>query len=104
MERLTAERLREVIHYDPVTGIFTWVASGKRAGTAPTKTRLYRRIGIDGGEYLEQVLAVLYMTGRWPADEVDHDNRDKIDNRRVNLREATRGQNQANTPVYRNNA
>ena len=38
-------------------------------------------------------------TGKWPARIIDHINRDPLDNRFVNLREATPSQNRANTPV-----
>lgn len=54
------------VTYDPETGVFVWrrgVRKGQRAGTAPTKTRQYRRVMIERVEYLEHVLAVFYMTG-----------------------------------------
>jgi hypothetical protein len=41
-------------------------------------------------------LAYLLKVGSWPADEIDHKNRVKRDNRWDNLREATPSQNQAN--------
>ena len=35
--------------------------------------------------------------------EIDHENRDKLDNQKKNLRVATRSQNMANRPPYKNN-
>ena len=40
------------------------------------------------------------MTGKFPIDQVDHINLDKLDNRWVNLREATNSQNQANIHAH----
>jgi hypothetical protein len=99
---LTAERLRELLHYDPATGVFTWrvnrvrARAGNRAGCA--HSRGYRRISIDGAAYFEHRLAFLYMTGAWPKCEGDHENGKRADNRWENLRDATRaqqGQNRA---------
>lgn len=41
-------------------------------------------------------IAYKIATGEDPPDELDHANRDKLDNRLVNLRPATREQNNAN--------
>jgi len=46
--------------------------------------------------YGANVLAWFYMTGEWPALEVDHKNTVKDDNRWDNLRLATRRQNIVN--------
>jgi hypothetical protein len=55
-KNLTAELLREILTYNPKTGIFRWKAdrsarirAGAVAGTI-TKTG-YRRINIDGTQY-----------------------------------------------------
>jgi hypothetical protein len=63
----------------------------------------YRTIMIDGKAYKAQRLAWLLHTGSWPKDQIDHANRIKDDNRFVNLREATKSQNQINSGMYRNN-
>ncbi|WP_326894533.1 HNH endonuclease (plasmid) [Rhizobium beringeri] len=104
---LTQRRLREVLHYEPLTGRFTWlisvggVSKGSLAGRI--KREGYREIGVDGKLYRANRLAWLYMTGSWPAQQVDHENLNKSDDTWMNLREATYGQNQMNTAVRSNN-
>jgi hypothetical protein len=58
---------------------------------------------IDGERILCHVLAWFYTHGVWPADQLDHINGDKSDNRIDNLRIATASQNKANSGPYRNN-
>lgn len=104
---LTAERLRELVHYDPVTGIFTSrINCGKvRVGDASGKINRdgYRQIQVDGRLYSAHRLAWLYVHGRWPTPMVDHESRDKDDNRIANLREVTKSQNQQNIGPQSNN-
>lgn len=97
---LTAERLREALHYDPTTGVFCWLihqppsAPGKRAGGADE--RGYVRITIDGSRYRANRLAWLYMRGTWPEGVVDHVNGDTSDDRFANLRDISFAANTQN--------
>ncbi|MCM2294777.1 HNH endonuclease [Allorhizobium sp. BGMRC 0089] len=104
---IDANRLRSVIHYDPCTGEFRWIAR-RRGVTIGKKPGLvngngYREICIDGRLYSAQRLAWLYMTGEWPDGDVDHRDMDKLNNRWGNLRDASKAQNQANTSVRKSN-
>jgi HNH endonuclease/AP2 domain len=102
------ERLRELLNYDPETGIFTrriarkGYPAGIRAGHR-SKFNGYRKVSIDGCDYPEHRLAWLYITGRWPMVDIDHINRVKDDNRFCNLRETTRSQNRMNTTARADN-
>lgn len=96
---LTAERLRELLHYDAETGIFTRRVGRKGfrvGGVAGSDNNGYRIIVIDYKMYRSHRLAWLYMTGNWPTDMLDHINGTRNDNRFANLREATRGENMQN--------
>jgi hypothetical protein len=103
-EQLTADRLRELLHYDAETGVFTWIASPGRGGRIRVgdvagypNSEGYREISINGCSYRVHRVAWLYITGEWPRLQIDHANCEKADNRFCNLREATSSQNQANT-------
>jgi hypothetical protein len=94
--------LTEILHYNPITGIFTWAISrpriniGQIAGCVH-KNKKYRYIEIDGKSYAAHRLAWFYVYKEFPKEQIDHINRIKDDNRIENLREATNAQNRANS-------
>lgn len=104
----TAEQIRNLLHYDPQSGDFTWkrprskLFPFRQAGWIDSKG--YRSIRLDRIHYKAHRLAWLYMTGNWPTLEIDHINRSKSDNRWLNLREVTSGQNAQNTKVNRDSS
>jgi HNH endonuclease/AP2 domain len=110
MAELTFERLRQVLDYDPQTGIFTWRQrpnasrlgkvwntryAGKEAGCID-KDRGYRILAIDNKSYWAHRLVFLYVFGQWPPNQVDHLDANPSNNKLANLRLATGSQNQAN--------
>lgn len=101
-KRVTQERLREVLNYDPETGMFTWRVPRKgTGGVGSVAGRVnpgngYIDICVDYRRYLGHRLAWLYMTGEWPTNDVDHKDRVRTNNAWSNLRAATRAQNLAN--------
>ena len=107
---LTQADLKAILHYNPATGVWTWLVSnsnrirvGERAGCIG-KVYGYRLIGIDGKLYNSARLAWLYMTGEWPPVKgVDHANGIRDDDRWVNLRAATPSQQQMNRGKQSNN-
>lgn len=98
---LTQARLKELIHYDPDTGMFrSLVNYGPRKRIPPGPIGViakdYVRIMIESKPYCAHRIAWLYMTGRWPEHEIDHKDRNPFNNKWRNLREATRSQNNVN--------
>lgn len=92
--------LRDVLNYDPNTGIFTWKSSkgfrvkGKKAGT--TCPRGYVSIGVGGKIHKAHRLAWLFAYGVLPSGQIDHIDRDKSNNRIDNLRDVPQSINQEN--------
>lgn len=97
--------VRKILHYDPDTGDLIWINKtneynrhntiGEIAGWKDNKG--YIRLFVNRKKYMSHRIIWFYMTGEWPKDQIDHINGVKDDNRWCNLREATNGQNQANT-------
>lgn len=91
---LTADRLREVVSYNPETGHFTR-KNGEPSGSISDQG--YIRIKIQDRSYQAHRLAWLYMTGKNPVEQIDHINGDRLNNKFSNLREASRLQNNRNS-------
>lgn len=102
---LTQKQLKELLSYDPATGVFTWlqtvrngsVHAGAIAGVCSNGD--YVRIQIRGRLYLAHRLAWLYVTGSWPDGTIDHVDTCKSNNRFSNLRLATAASNGWNCPA-----
>lgn len=107
-KQATQDRLKELLCYDPSTGVFIWkvdrggmAKADTVAGTIPKGQ--YCIISIDSIVYPAHRLAWLYVHGEWPKDDIDHINNNRSDNRISNLREATRSQNLQNASIMSNN-
>lgn len=104
----TAQRAREVLDYDPLTGAFTWKAkhsqmkAGDRAGYQMPIG--YREIRVGSERHYEHRLAWLFVHGRWPYGQIDHINHSRNDNRIANLRDCTHAENHQNLPMKRTNS
>jgi len=91
----TKSWLKAWLHYDPETGIFTWL-KGANTGREAGNLDRYRTIQIGGHRFRASKLAWLYMTGEYPEGIIDHKNRIIGNDSWENLRKATTSQNEAN--------
>jgi|SRR5450631_139685 len=117
---LTQEYLKECVDYNRDTGIFIWLhrpechfknkrsfkqrnaaRTGKQTGSFDGKG--YYTISIDNKSYLSHRLAWLYEYGKFPENDIDHVDGNRLNNRISNLREATRLQNMQNQRAPRGN-
>lgn len=96
---LLLDLVRQALDYDPLTGQLIWVMdwgaglSHTEAGSIRTlrsgKHRYkIRVVGIDHKHYSAHQLIWFWVTGEW-ADLIDHRDGDSLNNRWLNLRQAT---------------
>jgi hypothetical protein len=104
---ITQAELKELVHYDPVTGVFTLAkhrhgTTRKVGDVLGSLTRAgYLEAGIKQRRYYLHRLAYLYMTGEFPQGNIDHKNRNKSDNSWDNLRCVTQQENMENDVLPR---
>jgi len=105
---LSQKKLKSLLRYDPLTGLWRWrvdhgrwgrIKAGTIAGTVCSPYG-HNSIRIDGKHYLTSRLAFFYMRGRWPRRTVDHADCDPTNERWDNLRKATHQQQQRNRRGY----
>ena len=90
---LTQAYLKERLHYDPDTGVWTRLTGPKKgcaAGHVLSDGYVVVRLLLPGGaprNVLSHRLAFLYMMGKWPSHVVDHVDRDKSNCAWINLRD-----------------
>lgn len=100
MPQLTAERLRELLNYDPLIGTFTrrvgirGHSQGSIAGTPLKQGHI--KLQVDGVQFYAHRLAFVWMTGIWPINVVDHIDTDASNNAWLNLRDVTHSVNMQN--------
>jgi hypothetical protein len=110
-KRVTQERLKSLLYYDPLTGFFMWKRSGtgRKSLSNPGNKRLfvngktYLSIGVDGRLYSAHHLAWLYVHGCLPK-ALDHIDGNGINNAIKNLREADHSVNAKNQRLFSNNS
>lgn len=97
---LQCGELKEMLDYNPNTGIFTWknclkkpYKNGKEAGGIGLQG--YYFVRIKGVLYRRARLAWFYTYGYWP-NEIDHIDRNRKNDAISNLRNANSSQNKAN--------
>lgn len=95
---ITAEQLKQYLHYNPDDGSFTRILKDGSTGRIYRKQN-YLTITINDKSHSAHRLAWLYMTGEWPSNFIDHINRDPSDNRWCNLRIASYAENNRNKSI-----
>ena len=104
---ITQKRLKELLHYNPDTGIFTRkiktsnrINIGDVAGGKDLDG--YLTVSLDGSRYRTHRLVFLHITGSIP-EFVDHIDHNRQNNLFSNLRPATRYMNQQNLSMRKDN-
>lgn len=104
---LTQEYLKSILHYNPETGIFTWIKTTSNRVKVGDKAGVkehwgYISISINCVKYKAHRLAFFYMENRWPEVLLDHKDRVRDNNIWGNLREASHSENAQNGSKQKN--
>ena len=99
----------KIVQYNPENGNLYWLTQRGRAikpgqQIKGTVSNGYMVVSIDRKNYLIHRLAWFLTFQKFPDQQIDHINHNKLDNRLCNLREASPSENQWNKKRQRNNS
>lgn len=103
------DRVNEVFRLDPETGKLWWrISLGSRGHEEAEAGYLHKAsgywiVGLDGHRYRQHVLIWFMLYGEWCPRLVDHEDRDRGNNRPANLRKATESQQRQNAAMRNDN-
>lgn len=104
-DSLSYERASEILRYDAENGVLerklkngAWRVCGHKPFSDG-----YGRVKIDGKLHRTHRLIWLLTHGEWPVNDIDHVDRNPMNNRIENLRAATRSENQHNHRMHKDN-
>lgn len=106
---LDQKTVKELLHYDPETGIFMWRKNRGRLAKANNVAGCVHkkdgrvRIKLFGTSYLAHRLAWIYVYGTWPKHNIDHIDHNPRNNRIKNLRDVTKKENNKNQKLHKTN-
>ncbi len=92
---ITAERVRELFHYNPETGVL-WRKLPSLSLQITSLSAGYVQVRVRGVNYRAHRIIWLWLNGVWPSLHIDHVNGIRSDNRPSNLREVTQSTNLQN--------
>lgn len=108
MSTLTQEQVKELFGYDAENGILIKKLRRGRTYNKPCghnpRSDGYGSVNIDGKMYKTHRVIWLIHYGSWPDGEIDHLDRNKMNNRIDNLRSVCSSENQHNIGLFKNNS
>ena len=100
---MTHEEIKELLLYDPNTGLFTWRSSNDEVRMSKHTDGYLVTPRIKGVQYLAHRLAWFYTYASWPKEQIDHIDQIKDNNKIDNLRDVSASINQQNMSKPRSN-
>ena len=121
---LTAEVARDLLTYNPETGVLRWRErepkwftspgycktwntkhAGREAGCVNKDKHGYWQslVGVFGKTYRTPRVVWLLVTGEWPEGDIDHEDQDSLNNAWHNLRDVPHQDNIKNCSLSKNN-
>jgi len=105
---INQETVKKLFHYDAESGMLLW-RNGNGRNVKPWQEAKssnghgYYSVKVNGTNYRVHRLIWLYVYGHFPAEDIDHKNRIRNDNRLCNLRDVSRTDNAQNISLPKHN-
>lgn len=119
--KLDQETILDLLKYNPKTGQFFWNKRNRKYFKCERSFNIWnsrysgkecflttdnlgrKTTSIFNKPYRAHIIAFLYMTGRWPKEEIDHEDGNPSNNKWENLVEVSHSDNMKNLKIRKDN-